>query len=216
MLGLLAVMIFVVQPLAEIGVAGRIVTSTVFSFVLVSGVAAVAANRRTAMLVGALVLTALTLRWGRVLSGNGPFVASSVLAYVFCVVVAAIVLVEVLRRGRITFHHIRGDVAAYLLLGMAWAFAYEAVALASPRAFVFPNAERIDAERLIPHFMYFSFVTLTTLGYGDITPLHPIARSLVTIEALIGQLFPAILLARLASLELLDREKTTTNEDIRR
>ena len=54
--------------------------------------------------------------------------------------------------------------------------------------------------------MYFSFVTLTTVGYGDITAVHPVARSLATAEALVGQLFPAILLARLVSMELYDRQ----------
>ena len=54
------------------------------------------------------------------------------------------------------------------------------------------------AER--PDFVYFSFVTLTTVGYGDVTPVHPLARSLAVAEALTGQLYPAILLARLVSL----------------
>ncbi|KIC93810.1 potassium channel family protein, partial [Flavihumibacter solisilvae] len=50
-------------------------------------------------------------------------------------------------------------------------------------------------------FLYFSFITLTTTGYGDITPVHPIARSLANLDALIGQLYPAILIARLLSME---------------
>jgi voltage-gated potassium channel Kch len=53
--------------------------------------------------------------------------------------------------------------------------------------------------------IYFSFVTLTTTGYGDIVPLHPYARSLANIEAVIGQLYPATLLARLVTLELKSR-----------
>ncbi len=51
-------------------------------------------------------------------------------------------------------------------------------------------------------FIYFSFVTLTTVGYGDIAPVHPFARSLCNVEAVIGQLYPATLLARLVSLEI--------------
>ena len=68
---------------------------------------------------------------------------------------------------------------------------------------------------MVAHFVYFSFVTLTTVGYGDVIAVHPIARSLVTVEALIGQLFPAILLARLVSLELLHSDKEVTHEEIR-
>jgi len=110
---------------------------------------------------------------------------------------------------------IRGAVAAYLLLGLTFAFAYEMITLKWPDAFTFANARPTMPDALISHFVYFSFVTLTTLGYGDVTPNHPIARSLVTVEALIGQLFPAILLARLVSLELLHEERRAA-EEIRR
>jgi hypothetical protein len=56
--------------------------------------------------------------------------------------------------------------------------------------------------------IYFSFVTLTTTGYGDIMPLHPYARSLANVEAIIGQIYPATLLARLVTLELTDKGRS--------
>jgi hypothetical protein len=87
-------------------------------------------------------------------------------------------------------------VAAYLLLGLAWALAYDIVALVAPGAFSAPSA--VEARK--GRFIYFSFVTLSTLGYGDMTPVHPVARSLAAAEALTGQLYPAILLGRLVSL----------------
>jgi voltage-gated potassium channel Kch len=73
---------------------------------------------------------------------------------------------------------------------------YELVGLMAPGAFSF--ADLGGPAR--PDFAYFSFVTLTTVGYGDVTPVHPVARSLALVEALTGQLYPAILLARLVSL----------------
>ena len=57
------------------------------------------------------------------------------------------------------------------------------------------------------YFTYFSFVTLTTVGYGDTVPVDPIARSLATLEATLGQLFPAIILARLVSIEVAERDE---------
>jgi voltage-gated potassium channel Kch len=96
----------------------------------------------------------------------------------------------------VNVHRIQGAVAAYLLLGLSWALAYELVALRVGQAF--SGAGLGAAERT--SFIYFSFVTLTTVGYGDITPVHPVARSLAVAEALTGQLYPAILLARLVSL----------------
>jgi voltage-gated potassium channel Kch len=89
----------------------------------------------------------------------------------------------------------------YLLLGLTWAVAYELVALRQPGAFAGTSTE-VDASQ---RWLYYSFVTLTTVGYGDVTPVHPIARSLAVLKALTGQLYPAILLAHLVSLEVQSR-----------
>ncbi len=75
-----------------------------------------------------------------------------------------------------------------------------------------PNAFHGLPESGVEHgsgaaLLYFSFTTLTTLGYGDITPVHPLARNLADLEAVIGQLYPATLLARLVSLELEHRRR---------
>lgn len=64
-----------------------------------------------------------------------------------------------------------------------------------------------EAPKLLSDLIYFSFSMLTTVGYGDIVPVHPIARSLSSVEAIIGQLYPATLLARLVTLELEDRRR---------
>jgi hypothetical protein len=102
-----------------------------------------------------------------------------------------------------------GAVAAYLLLGMIWSLAYYLITLPIPEAFSIqgPFAQG-DGESLQSHLFYFSFVTLTTLGYGDIVPVHPIVRMLVILEGVAGQLFPAILIARLVSLQVQSKRKT--------
>jgi ion channel len=95
----------------------------------------------------------------------------------------------------------------YMLIGLTWAGMYEIIHGVWPGAFRFSEPvpeRRID---LATSLAYFSFVTLTTMGYGDITPLHPVARSAAILEALVGQLFPAILIARLVSMELAARER---------
>ena len=94
----------------------------------------------------------------------------------------------------------------YLLLGVAWAGIYELIGGIWPGAFRFSEAPRSRAE-LTASLAYYSFVTLTTMGYGDITPLHPAARSAAILEALTGQLFPAILIGRLVAMELSARER---------
>src|SRR5262249_17997158 len=124
------------------------------------------------------------------------------------VLVTVLVTRHVVRReGSITIHRIQGAVAVYLLLGLTWAGIYEIIHDVWPGAFRFsepvPEA-RIDVATSLA---YYSFVTLTTMGYGDITPMHPVARSAAILEALVGQLFPAILIARLVSMELAGRER---------
>jgi hypothetical protein len=115
-----------------------------------------------------------------------------------------VVLGRTLRTGPITFHRIQGAVAAYVLLGVIWAYAYSLVELLRPGAIAGP-VNPAEGPRA---FFYFSFVTLATVGYGDVLPVHPVARSLATLEAVTGTLYVAILVARLVSLAVApDRRK---------
>lgn len=103
--------------------------------------------------------------------------------------------------GRITYHRVVGAVLLYLIIGLIFVALYGFVALTTPEAFT--NLPPLHGDFAISgNLIYFSFVTLTTTGYGDIAPLHPYARSLANVEAIIGQIYPATLLARLVTLEL--------------
>ena len=100
--------------------------------------------------------------------------------------------------GRITYHRIVGAILLYLTIGLVFVALYTMVGAHSPNAF---SGTTITARVSLPSdLVYFSFTTLTTLGYGEIMPVHPIARSLSNVEAIIGQVYPATLLARLVSL----------------
>jgi hypothetical protein len=87
-----------------------------------------------------------------------------------------------------------------------WAGVYETIHGIWPDAFRFTDPPQNRTE-VTTSLAYYSFVTLTTMGYGDITPVHPTARSAAVVEALVGQLFPAILIARLVAMELATRER---------
>jgi hypothetical protein len=103
--------------------------------------------------------------------------------------------------GRITYHRVVGAVLLYLIIGLIFVALYGFIALSTPVAFT--NFPALHGDFAVSgNLIYFSFVTLTTTGYGDIAPLHPFARSLANIEAIIGQIYPATLLARLVTLEL--------------
>jgi len=173
-----------------------------FTLVLVAGTAAVWREGRW-VFRGVVVfnLVALPIRWAAWFDPNGGFtVWSTATAVVAVALLTFVVLSKVLRPGMVTSHRIEGAVAAYLLLGLVWAGAYEWVALSDPSAFVGANSGLQSAQ-----WIYYSLVTLTTMGYGDITPVHPVARSLAAAEALTGQLYLAILISRLVALELHSR-----------
>lgn len=104
----------------------------------------------------------------------------------------------VLRARIITRDQIFAGVCMYIMLGFAFGAVFYLLNILDPNSFAVSN--QILAGRSTPDLMYFSFVTLATLGYGDITPSTNIARSLAVVEALVGMLYIAVFMARLVSM----------------
>jgi hypothetical protein len=109
------------------------------------------------------------------------------------------VLVKVFEDGSVTVHRVIGSILAYMLIGNVWAQIYQFLYIHVPGSLQIPESLSADG---LGHsvFLYFSFTTLTTTGYGDILPVHSLARTLVIIEQLIGVLYPVVLIGRLVSL----------------
>jgi hypothetical protein len=185
-----------VQPLFVPAGSGRsLAGDIVYALLLLSGVLALTGRRplRLVLLTVAVITLAVDLgSW--FLPVAEPWVQG--MGLLSLLLLLAVVLGQTLRRGPVTFHRIQGAVAAYLLLGVIWAHAYSLIALLGPGAFSGPVRPE-DGPRA---WLYFSFVTLTTVGYGDVLPVHPAARSLAVLEAVVGPLYLAILIARLVSL----------------
>ncbi len=203
-LALLIVVVFVLPPLGSPGIVGRAIGDTVVAALLIAGTVAVAERRWILWVVSVATVVALLVHAASWLPGSDELLAWRVRSALLAqALMTAVILVQVFGPGSVTVHRIFGAVAAYLLLGLVWAQAYQLVSLAHPGAFT--GAADVGADAA---WVYFSFVTLTTTGYGDIVPVHASARSLANLEALIGQLYPAVLLARLVSLELTSGSKT--------
>jgi hypothetical protein len=112
----------------------------------------------------------------------------------------------VLAPGDITGHRVLGAIALYLNFGLMFATAYRLVWDLVPGSISgIPGG--VASWKAYGSILYFSLVTLTSVGYGDIVPIHPFARTLSNIEAIVGQLYPATLLARLITLELERRRR---------
>ena len=107
---------------------------------------------------------------------------------------------QVFAAGRVTYHRIIGAILLYFLISVIFVALFALVGQLIPKAF--SGIAIDDNTALASNLIYFSFVTLTSTGYGDVVPVHPVARSLCNLESIIGQLYPAILLARLVTLEL--------------
>jgi hypothetical protein len=113
-----------------------------------------------------------------------------------------LILLDLFRAGRgITADRLRGAACAYLLMGLAWALAYRLIERFIPGSFA--GLAAIEADGMeTPQMVYYSFVTLTTLGYGDITPVRPLAETLSFLEAFVGQFYLTVLVAFLVGQRL--------------
>jgi hypothetical protein len=111
----------------------------------------------------------------------------------------AMVMVKVFEAGEITIHRVVGSIVAYILVADVWAILFQFFYIHIPGSLQVPD---IYSQTGVPAsvFLYFSFTTLTTTGFGDILPIHSITRTLVIIEQLTGVLYPVVLIGRLVSL----------------
>ena len=197
---LLVIYGFLIYPLAGEDGRNAPLAAWSFSFVLVLGVMATTKHRvaRTAMV--ALAAIALASHWLHFfVREHFVHMISAAAAMLFFGVLAGLITARVFRDGSINLFRIYGAIAVYLVLGILWGEIYTLLYLVDPAAFYFDPATQ-RGEPPIAELVYFSFSTLTTLGLGDIIPVAPVARSMATLEALIGQIYPAVLLARLVTL----------------
>ena len=202
---LLAVMLFVVAPLQALGYFVFQIFEFTLAIILVACVFVLSGSRVAGI---AMSVALIMLVIGAILRRNSPspidldlFVGSWL---ILGTVVAWAVARAAFGPGRVTYHRVMGAVLLYFTVAVLFAAVYRLVGALTPKAFAGMTMEENPA--LASQLLYFSFATLTTTGYGDIAPVHPIARSICNLEAIIGQLYPATLLARLVSLEMVHRE----------
>jgi len=168
-----------------------------YSLLLVSGIA-IGWDRSWLFYLGATAgVVGLIVRWGGwVYPSISRFREPSTLtAILFLIMMLA---VRVFRKGPVSGSRLQGAVALYLMLGLLWAHAYVIFERDHPNSFVAEGS----TPPTVAGWTYFSFVTLTTVGYGDITPKAPAARMMAVGEALTGQLYLAVMLTRLVALQV--------------
>ena len=202
----LVLLVLAVRPMVELHVLPRGAMAVAMLVTILSGLICLApAERRRPWVLLVTGIAAMGLQ-GLALgvAGQKTDWGATAGAMLSCALLAAAVLRQALAPGQVTLRRIEGAVAAYLLIGLIFAGAYDLLAALAPGAFL-QNGAPMAPDALGGDFVFFSFVTLTSTGYGDLVPVHPVGRSLAVLEAITGQLYLAILLARLVSLEVAGR-----------
>ena len=194
------VFFYVSAPFVEDLPRGNFVDGSLLTIVLVSGVLAVGRSRKLLTTAAILALPAICARWTHLFRPDLPQQFFLIPGLVFIVFLIANLLLFILRARHVNAEVLCAGISAYLLMGTAWMFAYLLVSDFSPGAFVFTAGP--DSDHVLSGFnaYYFSFITLTTVGFGDIVPVSHTARMLAATEATTGTLFMAVLIARLVSL----------------
>jgi len=198
---------FFLAPFVD-SLPARLVTSLLLSLVMVFGVISMSQHTAIRFLAGIVAFVAIVLRWMmHLLPSPLIFKWGSLSALIFLILLTVVLLLKVFKEsGKVTVDKIKGAIAVYLLFGLTWSILYGLLDQILPHAFNLPGIADMSSADRQQMLTYFSFVTLTTVGYGDITPTHEVPRMFAIMEALCGQLYPATLLARLVSLEVMHRD----------
>jgi voltage-gated potassium channel len=192
------VLLLVVTPFLEQFRDGDLVEAVLLTLVLSTAVLAVAKRRRTLVIAAVVASPSILFKW---VSHFRPDLVRPevflVTGLVFVAWVAGSLLLYILRAPLVDSEVLCAGIAGYLTLGVLWTFAYLAVARAMPGSFA-TGSGPASMDRFTA--VYFSFVTLTTTGYGDIAPVANLSRLLAILEAITGTFYVAVVISRLVAL----------------
>ena len=170
---------------------------------IVSGAYVSTTGRKSRGVVLAIACAAIITRSGWLIWMSDPWLYCFLVTYIVLFSAVAVVLFRSLfqRDQRVTADTLFAAFSIYLVLGLLWTVLYSLLEAAQPGSFHFGTTAAGDSERF-DRFIGFSFTTLTTLGYGNIAPQTPKADALTTMQAIIGQLYVAVVIARLVAIQI--------------
>lgn len=183
------------------------------SFILIFSIYSFSQKKQIITIALFFAVPAFIISWSKYFFTN-PFLSQIEIFFriLFFGYILIVLTIGVFKARKVTINIIYGSICIYLLMGLTWAFIYSFLEAANPGSF---NSALTDfgananpQEGLTLRLVYFSYVTLTTLGYGDITPVTPPAQLIATMEAITGQFYLAILVARLIGMYLFEATKS--------
>jgi hypothetical protein len=189
--------LFVVTPFIEELPRGDLIEAVLVTLVMIFSVHAVSREPRTLILAIILGAPAVAGKWiNRMWPDLLPPAWFLVPAFIFFIFVVAHLVSFIVRSPRVDTDVICAGVAGFIMLGLVWAPLYLLAAQLNPEAFVLSSGGKLDGFSAF----YLSFITLCTVGYGDVTPVSKVARMLAVIEAITGIFYMAVLISRLVSI----------------
>jgi hypothetical protein len=204
LLSCIVLLIFAEPLFPDVEISGYLFIILI-SLILITGVYAVREERKHLIPAIVLLIPSLIVFWFQIPSDNEIYIlfarTSPVLLFGY---VAVLIFPDVLTTREANVDIVAGGVGVYLLIGLIFSLIYHAYYILEPSAFSIADdlvSSQGKSSSSLYLFNYFSYVTMTTLGYGDISPISLPARTLVQVEALIGQLYVAIFIARLVSIQ---------------
>ena len=185
---------------------GELLGNIAASAVLLAGLASMYQNRILLVVGIVLLIPALAARWTFFwLQASALAPVSLLFSLLFTGFNAGALFLFIQRRGSPTNDTVYGGICVYILLGYCFALVFVLLELLSPGSFYYVHDAPVGIGQLESQMIYFSFVTLTTVGFGDITPVTPPAKSLAMIEAVVGPMFVAVFIARLVGIRTSSR-----------
>ena len=208
-------LLFIVSPFVVTLRFGVVLLNLVGAAVLLSGTYAVSERKRYFVATATLAATSVILSGLiLVLPGHWTVLAGHVSLMLLLGLFSVSILASVLRAGRITADKIYGAICVYFLIGYAWAFGYAIIDELQPGSFSGPaETGPVDYVARVMQMRYFSFITLTTVGFGDIVPRSQAARTFATLEAVVGQIYLAVLVARLVGLHIVHAHSSESSKE---
>ncbi len=203
------VLILLAYPIVSEYEAGRFILDVFVSLLLLTSLMAAVKTRRSLRFGLVLVVIIVIARWAETATGAPPLIFFSfITSTIFWSYVVVEILIDIfLYRKTVTADMIFGALSVYLLIGIVFSFVYVILETLVPGSFdglAFSVGD--DNHREFHRFMYFSFVTITTLGYGDLLPILPAARAFAYMEAIVGQIYLTVLVARLVGMHIAQKE----------
>ena len=199
MLILLFVMQFVIVPVFGSYSSFMVIINIFWMLFIIAGIIALSKSSKKTVFLIIIPFLFVIVNW-IVIIEKSPFLllADVILTIATFGLLIGLVLVKVFEPGPITAYRVIGSIVVYMLLAHLWSVIYLFIYQNVPDSFQI-TLPAFESNTLEANFMYFSYITITTTGFGEIVPLHPFARALVQVEALVGVLYPVILIGRLVS-----------------